>query len=112
MGDTQAAAKVFQQIRIQVDAHDNGQCESPANGVMMAYADIERLGWEEGDVVYPSKDISLYSGGQYGRIRVMCDGNHSADELESSKDSVDNGIDIQIVKVDAEPLRKKQLQTV
>jgi hypothetical protein len=73
------SAVIFKQVRLLVDDHDDkSKCDSPAYGVKMAFCDIDRVGWAEGDIVYPSKSIVLESGGQEGILRVLCRGTHKA----------------------------------
>lgn len=74
------AAIIFAQIKSIVDRHDDlppaeGGCKNQqkAQGVQMAWADINDLGWEEGDLVYPQKGLKLAAGGPYGVVRVVCD---------------------------------------
>lgn len=73
------SAAIFSQVRVLVDKHDDeSNCDSPAYGVRMAFCDIARLGWAEGDIVYPSKKIVLESGGQEGILKILCEGVHKA----------------------------------
>jgi hypothetical protein len=75
-------ADIYRQIRTAIDTHDGDQePEAPyrrcrkkmkAKGVMMAHADMERIGLDDGETVYPSKEIKVFSGGQYGNLRILC----------------------------------------
>ena len=100
-GKVERSAKMFQQVRHIVDHHDSpGVCDGTATGVMMAYADIERVGWEPGDLVYPSKDIRVEAGGQYGSIRVLCNG--SCDQEREAE------VEVEVpVKVDSEKRHRR-----
>lgn len=103
-------AKIYEQIRKIVDNHDGGGCRSTppgkATGVMMAYADIERVGLEEGELVYPSKNIRVESGGQYGNIRVICDANcHKRAPSGLADPRPTSSHEERIVVADSEPQR-------
>lgn len=128
-----AAAKVFEQIRIMADVHDRDADPVPpyspcpmklkALGVRMSYYDMERLGWEEGDVVYPSKDLRLEAGGMFGNIRLICDCERSSPTADDAEVKIGSGIgggvadredehDSELVKADGEVQRNKDLVTV
>ncbi len=54
----------------------------------MANFDIERLGLEDGEEILPG--IVLQSdGGQPGAFRVLCDGQHDAEEEEEEEEVVE-----------------------
>lgn len=123
--DFTAQARVFEQIRVLVDVHDGDRepvgpytrCnqQKKAQGIAMAFADIERLGWDEGDVVYPSKELRLSAGGMWRQIRVVCE----CQELNAENITADDHaqpIDAEIVEVDSEKVaerqRKRELVTV
>ena len=71
-----------------VAAHDR---ENPGHhtwGVGMANFDIERLDLDEGEQILPGIVLQA-DGGPTGAFRVLCDGNHGAEEEEAEEETVD-----------------------
>lgn len=105
-------AKVYEQIRKIVDWHDDGGCpgNAKATGVRTSHYDLERLGWEEGDIVYPSKGLRIWAGGQAGVLSVMCDKEHLHSKPGVSvSENVESG---ELIIVDADPTRNKERELV
>jgi hypothetical protein len=71
-----AVAKNLQAFRIAVNAHDRENPDhSPAWGVGLSHFDLERLGFDDGESLWPG--IAIHAdGGQTGTFRVLCDGEH------------------------------------
>lgn len=69
------AAEWFKSIAQAVE-HHNESCRygNKAFAVRLAWIDIQDVGWEVGDTVYPG--VKLEAGGQKGRIIVECGGDH------------------------------------
>ena len=71
-----------------VAAHDR---ENPGHhtwGVGMTHFDIERLGLEEGEQILPGIVLQA-DGGVTGAFRVLCDGDHNAEQEEAEEEVVD-----------------------
>lgn len=97
MADTQKSARWFRQVAEGVQRHD-ATCKfrRKAYAVRMAYIDIEDVGWEVGDTIYPG--VRLEAGGQKGRMDVICGGDHGhpsdseeAEEGERETTNADSG---------------------
>jgi hypothetical protein len=71
-----------------VAAHDR---ENPGHhtwGIGMSHFDIERLGLEEGETILPGIVLQA-DGGVTGAFRVLCDGDHNAEQEEAEAEVVD-----------------------
>ena len=71
-----------------VASHDR---ENPGHhtwGIGMAHFDIERLGLEEGEAILPGIVLQA-DGGVTGAFRVLCDGDHDAEQEEAEEEVVD-----------------------
>jgi len=81
VADTSKIGKLLEALANGIAAHDRTNPDHSAWGIGMANFDIERLGLEEGEEILPG--IVLQSdGGQPGAFRVLCDGQHDAEEEE------------------------------
>lgn len=107
---TSKLAIIYRQFREMVDAHDAGGCRQRPPGKAVAirtsWADMERLGLDEGELVYPSKGIRVIAGGQYGSFVVICDAGCEKGPRPGVEDEVPADPDELVVEVDAEPARK------
>ena len=85
MSNTDASAKNMRAVCEAKEAHDRG-CPwgGKANAVHLSWFDIERMGWEEGDVV-----CGLVVMGDEavptGRMRVTCDAEPSGGKTEEEE---------------------------
>ncbi len=70
-------------FQIALNSHDRENPTHTAYGIGLAYFDMERLGFDEGEEVLPGITIHA-DGGQTGNFRVLCDGEH-LDELEAEQ---------------------------
>jgi hypothetical protein len=71
-----------------VASHDR---ENPGHhtwGIGMTHFDIERLGLEEGEQILPGIVLQADSG-VTGAFRVLCDGDHDAEQEEAEEEIVD-----------------------
>lgn len=66
----------FEAIYKAIESHGLA-CDAPPTGVEMSYFDIERMGWEEGDVI---AGLPLSAGAQAGMIHILCDAEGSGNE--------------------------------
>ena len=86
MADTSKVAKNLQAFAIALNAHDRENPDHTAYGIGLAYFDMERLGFDEGEEILPGITIHT-DGGTSGNFRVLCDGQHD-EELEESEEEV------------------------
>ena len=86
MADTSKVAKNLQAFAIALNAHDRENPDHTAYGIGLAYFDMERLGFDEGEEILPGITIHA-DGGTSGNFRVLCDGQHD-EELEETEDEV------------------------
>jgi hypothetical protein len=84
MSDTGKIAKNLERFAQAVATHDRENPTHTAYGLGLAYFDMERLGFEEGEEVLPG--ITMHAdGGVTGNFRVLCDGEHE-DELSEAEE--------------------------
>ena len=86
MSDTSKIAKNLRAFQIALNAHDRENPDHNAYGIGLAHFDMERLGFDEGEEVFPGITIHA-DGGVTGNFRVLCDGQHdeSTDEVEETE---------------------------
>ncbi len=75
MSSTGKVAKNLERFAQAVAAHDRENPTHTAHGIGLAYFDMERLGFEEGEEILPGITIHADSG-VTGNFRVLCDGEH------------------------------------
>jgi hypothetical protein len=95
MSDTGKVAKNLERFAQAVAAHDRENPTHTAHGIGLAYFDIERLGFEEGEEILPGITIHADSG-VTGNFRVLCDGQHD-EELEEAEQEVVEAVSTQSV---------------
>ena len=88
MADPSKVAKNLQAFQIALNAHDRENPDHTAYGIGLAYFDLERLGFDEGEEILPGITIHA-DGGTSGNFRVLCDGLHDGETEEVSEDVVD-----------------------
>lgn len=78
---TRRVARNLERFRQAVRAHDElNPDHSPAYGIGLSFFDMERLGFEEGETLWPGITIHA-DGGQTGNLRVLCDGQHDGERV-------------------------------
>src|ERR1700761_2310803 len=88
MSDTGKVAKNLERFAQAVAAHDRENPTHTAHGIGLAFFDMERLGFEEGEEILPG--ITIHSdSGVTGNFRVLCDGEHDNEKEEVEEDVVD-----------------------
>lgn len=75
MSDTSKIAKNLARFRQAVFRHDEINPTHKSHGIGMARFDMDRLGFEEGEELWPGIVVQA-DGGQSGNLRVLCDGEH------------------------------------
>ena len=88
MADTSSVAKNLQAFQIALNVHDRENPEHTAYGIGMAFFDMERLGFDEGEEILPGIKIHA-DGGTTGNFRVLCDGQHDGELEEAEEEVVD-----------------------
>jgi hypothetical protein len=88
MSDTSKIAKNLERFAQAVAAHDRENPTHTAYGIGLAHFDLERLGLEEGEEILPGITIEV-DGGVSGNFRVLCDGEHDEEEVESEEEVAD-----------------------
>lgn len=81
---TNNISKNLQRFKIAINSHDRENPDhSSAYGIAMNNFDLERLGFDDGEEIWPGVVISADSG-VTGNFRVLCEGNHtsSGEEVE------------------------------
>lgn len=81
-----AIGKNLERFRIAVAAHDReNPTHSPAHGIGLCHFDMDRLGFEDGEELWPGVTIHTDQG-QSGNLRVLCDSpEHGAQTVETSE---------------------------
>jgi hypothetical protein len=89
MVDTSKIAKNLERFRIGVAAHDReNPTHPPAYGVALHPFDLDRLGLDEGETIWPGVTIHADQG-VTGNFRVLCDGEHDNDREAEAEERVE-----------------------
>jgi hypothetical protein len=91
--DTSKIAANLRAFRIGVNSHDRENPTHTAYGIGLAPFDMERLGFDEGEEIFPGITIQADSG-VTGNFRVLCDGDH-LEELEAEESEVVEAVSTQ-----------------
>jgi hypothetical protein len=87
MSDPSKIAKNLQAFKIALNSHDRENPTHTAWGIGLAHFDMERLGFDEGEEIFPG--ITMHAdGGVTGNFRILCDGQHDED-LEREAEEAD-----------------------
>jgi hypothetical protein len=78
MSDQHKIALNLERWKAGVNAHDReNPSHDPAYGIGMSYFDIDRLGLDVGEELWPG--VAIYDdGGTTGNFRVLCNGSHAS----------------------------------
>jgi hypothetical protein len=88
MASTARIAKLLELVARAVEQHNKAYPEHHTWGIGMAWFDIEKLGLEEGEELFPG--IVLHGdGGMTGQFRILCDGEHSGGVEEEEEETVE-----------------------
>jgi hypothetical protein len=88
MSETGKIAKNLERFAQAVAAHDRENPTHTAYGIGLAYFDMERLGFEEGEEILPGITIEADSG-VTGNFRVLCDGDHEEELTAAEEQAVE-----------------------
>jgi hypothetical protein len=72
----------LRRFREAVFAHERENPTHNAYGIGLAAFDLERLGFEEGEELWPGVRVEV-DGKTAGNFRVLCDGDHKGQAVES-----------------------------
>jgi hypothetical protein len=74
----------LQAFRIAVGAHDreNRPPHSPAHGIGLSGFDLDRLGFDDGEELWPGVRVQV-DGKTTGNFRVLCDGQHEPEGIQA-----------------------------
>lgn len=76
-----AVGKNLERFRQAVGCHDRENPDhEPAHGIGMSAFDLDRLGFDDGEVLWPGVHIEI-DGKTSGNFRVLCNGVHGGDKL-------------------------------
>jgi hypothetical protein len=86
---TDASAKNMRAVCEAKEAHDNGGCPwgGKATEVHLSWFDIERIGWEDGDVICGLVVVGDETV-QTGRMRVTCDAEPGGGKREAEEEEI------------------------
>lgn len=88
MADASVIGEVLKAFKIALNAHDRENPSHTAHGIGMAHFDLDRLGFEDGEEIFPGITITSDSGTS-GNFRVLCDGNHDEAEEAEEQEAVE-----------------------
>lgn len=86
MTDTSKIAKNLERFRQAIASHDRENPTHTAYGIGVNPFDLERLGFDDGEELWPGIRIEADRGGT-GNCRVLCNGDH--DELEAEAEEAE-----------------------
>ena len=66
----------LERFRQGVASHDRENPDHTAYGIGVSAFDLERLGFDDGETLWPGITITV-DGGQSANFRVLCDGEHT-----------------------------------
>lgn len=88
MASPDRIAKAMKLFADALKQHDQANPSHTAWGIGVAYFDLERLGFEEGEEILPGIVIQV-DGGTAGNFRILCDGQHGIGETEEVEEIVE-----------------------
>ena len=91
--DTSKIAASLRAFRIGVNSHDRENPTHSAYGIGLNPFDLDRLGFDEGEQVFPGITIHA-DNGVTGNFRVLCDGDH-LEEREAEESEVVEAVSTQ-----------------
>jgi hypothetical protein len=87
MAGTDKIAKNLERFAQALAAHDRQNPTHTAYGIGLAYFDMERLGFDEGEEILPG--ITIHADGKTtGNFRVLCDVEHDEGAVEQEAEMV------------------------
>jgi hypothetical protein len=88
MVDTATMGRLLERFAQGVAAHDRENPEHHTWGIGMAYFDIERLGFDEGEEILPGIVLQA-DGRETGNFRILCDGDHDTGAVQEQEEVID-----------------------
>ena len=105
MSDTSKIAKNLQAFRIALNAHDRENPDHTAYGIGLAHFDMERLGFDEGEELFPGITIHADQG-VTGNFRVLCDGQHDEETEEVEERDMVEAVATRSVEMPVSPAER------
>jgi hypothetical protein len=88
LSPTEKIAANLRAFRIGLNAHDRENPTHTAHGIGLAHFDLERLGFDEGEEIFPG--ITIHGDdGETGNFRVLCDGDHLEEKEAEEAEMLD-----------------------
>ena len=85
---TEKIAANLRAFQIALNSHDRENPTHTAHGIGLAHFDLERLGFDEGEEVFPG--ITIHGDdGETGNFRVLCDGDHLEEKEAEEAEMLD-----------------------
>lgn len=97
MAEINKVAYLLERMTQGVAAHDRENPDHHTWGIGMSYFDIERLGLEDGEEILPGL-VLQGDGGQTGQFRILCDGQHDAEQTEEEEEALDAVSELEIAE--------------
>ena len=95
--DNKKIADNLRRFAMAINAHDRENPTHTAYGIGLHPFDMDRLGFEEGEVVVAGITIQA-DRGETGNFRVLCDGDH-VEELEAAEEEIVEAVSTRQVSV-------------
>lgn len=80
-------AIALERFRMGVFRHDEHNPDHKAHGIGLAAFDAERLGFEDGEELWPGIVLEI-DDGQTSNFRVLCDGQHDGEKAVEAERKV------------------------
>lgn len=85
----------LERFRIAVNSHDRENPDhSPAHGIGLSGFDAERLGFEDGEELWPGVTLEIVNV-DAGNFRVLCDGQHDDGNAEAEQVATTRAVGMQ-----------------
>jgi hypothetical protein len=86
--DTSKIADNLRRFKIALTSHDRENPTHTAFGIGLSPFDLERLGFDDGEEIFPGITIQADSG-VTGNFRILCDGDHLEEREAEESETVE-----------------------
>lgn len=95
MAETDKVAKNLRRFKEAINSHDRENPKYvPAYGIGVSFFDLERLGFEEGEELWPGVTIQV-DGKASGNFRVICGLNHGEEPAQEAQENVTRAVGVE-----------------